>query len=69
MIMLVAFFMLEGARNVIKHNMNEMYNMECRCHWYSVRVGVNFITDARVHNTPMAETYLINNKGMFLPMS
>lgn len=69
MIMLVTFLMLEGAHTVIKHEMNEIYNMECRCHWYSVRVVMKFITDAYVLNTPMAETYPINNKVMFLPVS
>jgi len=49
--------------------MNEIYNMECQCNGYSVRVVMKFITDARVLDTPMAETYLINNEGIFLPMS
>ena len=69
MIMFVNFLILEGAHSVIKHEMNEIYNMEGRCHCHSVRVVVKFITDARVLNTPMAETYLINDKGMFLPIS
>jgi len=46
--------MLEGAHSVIKHEMNEIYNMECRCNWYSVRMLMKFITDACVLNTPMA---------------
>jgi len=56
MIMLVTFLMLEGAHSVIKHEMNEIYNMECWCHWCSFRVIMKFITDARVLNIPMAET-------------
>lgn len=43
--------------------------MECQCNCHSVRVVMKFITDAHVLNTPVAETYLINNEGMFLPMS
>ena len=66
MIMLVTFLMLVGAHNVIKHEMNEIYNMECQWNWYSVRVVMKFETDAHVLNTPMAETYFINNNGIFL---
>jgi hypothetical protein len=47
-IMLVTFLMLEGAHSVRRHEMNAVYNMECECNWYGVRVVMKFITDAHV---------------------